>query len=205
MLKFFFDGGAMMWLLLFCSMSAVYVVTQKLLFLKAHFLNVQSSIDYIKDSLTAHGKQETILHLRSERQVVLQVLLRAIKLVDRSPEHLEEGVRESIYREIPKLERLMPLLSSIITAAPIIGLTGTVIGLMDIFNVISGDGLGNAQALSSGIATALITTVTGLCIALPLIFIYQYLNQKIEHSTLELERMSYEIIDFCRSNEAIRP
>ena len=92
------------------------------------------------------------------------------------------------------------LLSSIISAAPILGLTGTVIGLMDIFNVISGGAIGDAQALSSGIATALITTVTGLLIAVPLIFCYQFFNQKIEHFILDLERMSYEMIHYCQHN-----
>ena len=90
----------------------------------------------------------------------------------------------------------MPILSSIITAAPILGLTGTVLGLMDIFNVISGGAIGDTQALSSGIATALITTVSGLIIAIPFIFFYQYLSQKIEFYVIELERMSYEMLSF---------
>jgi biopolymer transport protein ExbB len=177
---------------------------QKLLFLKTNFMSVKSTLNSVKDSLTAYGKRETLVHFRGEKSMVIQVLLRAVKLSDRSPDQLDEAVRQSVSREIPRLERLMPMISSIITAAPIIGLTGTVIGLMDIFNVISGAGLGDTQALSAGIAVALITTVTGLCITLPLIFIYQYLNQKIEHSTLELEQLSYDIIDFCRSNEAIK-
>ena len=61
-----------------------------------------------------------------------------------------------VYLQIPKIERLMSVLSSIITVAPILGLTGTVLGLMDIFNVISGGGIGDASLLSSGIAEALI-------------------------------------------------
>ena len=98
----------------------------------------------------------------------------------------------------------MNILSSIITVAPILGLLGTVLGLMDIFNVISGGSIGDAQALSSGIATALITTVTGLLIAVPLIFFNQFFNQKIEHFILDLERMSYEMIQFCQSNNFIK-
>jgi biopolymer transport protein ExbB len=99
---------------------------------------------------------------------------------------------------------MMPILSSIITVAPILGLTGTVFGLMDIFNVISGGAIGDAQALSAGIATALITTVTGLLIALPFIFFYQFFQQKTEHYILELERICYDIISYCQSNDNIK-
>ena len=174
MIDLLFKGGPVMFLLVGCSLSGIYTIVQKLLFFKIHFSNTKETIKSIKEDLLIKGIEETQNSLRSDRKIVTKVLLSAIKLHSQKRDVIQDGVRESIYSQVPKIEYLMPLLSSIISAAPILGLTGTVIGLMDIFNVISGGAIGDAQALSSGIATALITTVTGLLIAVPLIFCYQF-------------------------------
>jgi len=204
MIQLLFQGGPVIFLLLACSITGVYIIVQKVLFFKYHFFQFSKTVQIVKDRLISFGTKETLLYFRSDRTIPVQMLMSSIKLHDKSRDDIQDGIRESIYNQIPKLEFMMPILSSIITAAPILGLTGTVLGLMDIFNVISGGSIGDAQALSSGIAKALVTTVTGLFISLPFIFCYQYFAQKIEHSILELERISYEIIQFCQSNESIK-
>lgn len=204
MFDILFKGGPVMILLVACSFSGLYTIIQKILFFKIHFSNTNETIKTIKEDLLTNGVETTLNSLRSDRTIVSKMLVNAIKSYGQPREKIQDGIRESIYNQIPKIDHLMPLLSSIISAAPILGLTGTVIGLMDIFNVISGGAIGDAQALSAGIATALITTVTGLFISVPLIFCYQYFNQKIEHFILDLERMSYEMIQFCQNNEFIQ-
>ena len=98
----------------------------------------------------------------------------------------------------------MPILTSIISVAPILGLTGTVLGLMDIFNVISGGGLGDPELLSSGIAEALITTVTGLIIVVPCIFANQFLTQQIDQTILTIQTVAKDTISFCQTNSAVK-
>ena len=198
------QGGPIVILLLACSITGVYIIVQKILFFKFHFFQFNKTIQIVKDRLISFGTKETLLYFRSDRTIPVNILISSIKLHNRNRDEIQDGIRESLYNQIPKLEFMMPILSSIITAAPILGLTGTVLGLMDIFNVISGGSIGDSQALSAGIAKALITTVMGLIITLPLVFFYQYFSQKIEHSLLELERISYEIIHFCQSNESIK-
>ena len=198
------QGGPIVILLLACSITGVYIIAQKILFFKFHFFQFNKTIQIVKDRLISFGTKETLLYFRSDRTIPVNILISSIKLHNRNRDEIQDGIRESLYNQIPKLEFMMPILSSIITAAPILGLTGTVLGLMDIFNVISGGSIGDSQALSAGIAKALVTTVMGLIITLPLVFFYQYFSQKIEHSLLELERISYEIIHFCQSNESIK-
>ncbi len=198
------QGGPIVILLLACSITGVYIIAQKILFFKFHFFQFNKTIQIVKDRLISFGTKETLLYFRSDRTIPVNILIASIKLHNRNRDEIQDGIRESLYNQIPKLEFMMPILSSIITAAPILGLTGTVLGLMDIFNVISGGSIGDSQALSAGIAKALVTTVMGLIITLPFVFFYQYFSQKIEHSLLELERISYEIIHFCQSNESIK-
>tara|TARA_B100001094_G_C17734973_1_gene578435 strand:+ start:42 stop:659 length:618 start_codon:yes stop_codon:yes gene_type:complete len=204
MTQLLLQGGPIIFLLLACSVTGLYIVVQKVLFFKYHFFQFNKTIQIVKDRLLSFGTKETLLYFRSDRTIPVHILMASIKLHNRNRDEIQDGIRESLYNQIPKLEFMMPILSSIITVAPILGLTGTVLGLMDIFNVISGGSIGDSQALSAGIAKALVTTVVGLLVSLPFIFFYQYFSQKIEHSLLELERISYEIIHFCESNEAIK-
>lgn len=204
MLELFFKGGPIMYLLFCCSIIGGYIVANKVLFFNYHFKESEKSVDAIKNKLMTDGKNETLLLLRTKRTIILKIIHQAIKLSDKDPQSINDGIRDAVHGHIPKIERLMPVLSSIITVAPILGLTGTVLGLMDIFNVISGGGIGDASLLSSGIAEALITTVTGLLIVVPFIFCFQYLSQKIEDYIILVERISYDVIQFCNNNNAVK-
>ncbi|NQY73473.1 MAG: MotA/TolQ/ExbB proton channel family protein [Candidatus Margulisbacteria bacterium] len=198
MFQLIIKGGPVMFLLLLCSIGGVYIIIQKMLFLKIYHTNISPLIDKVKHNLSTIGVDDTIKALRHERGIISRVITCAIKLAHLPREDVQEGIKEATYKELPKLERNMNFLSSIITVAPILGLLGTVLGLMDIFNVISGGGLGDTAALSSGIAEALITTVTGLLISIPFIFSYQYLNHRIDCFSMDLDRISNEIINYSR-------
>ena len=205
MASWFVNGGPVMYVLAICSIVGMYVSIYKWLFLKVHYVPSEHILMPIKEQLMSIGKEETFKQLRTKRNVMLRVLASAIKLSENPRSELQDGIKETLYPEIPKLEKFLPVLSSIITVAPILGLMGTVLGLMDIFNVISGGGIGDAQALSGGIAKALITTVSGLGIAIPFIFVYQYLSHRVHMFILQLEQMTYEVVTFCQTNEAVKP
>ena len=159
----------------------------------------------VKAQLITIGKEQTIRDLLTQRKTSLKIVSKVIKVSDMSKDDIEEQIKQSTFKEMPRLERNMSILSSIITVAPILGLLGTVLGLMDIFQVISGGGIGDSAALSLGIAEALITTVTGLGIAVPLIFVYQYLSHEIDLFIMKTDRMVSEVLLFCRSQSAIKP
>lgn len=205
MLALFVKGGPVMYLLLLCSFVGVYIIVEKFLYLKSNAIESEYALEKIKNRLITNGKEVTVRELRGARKLMVRVLGGALKHVGKSKAEIEEGIKEATYLEIPKLEKNMSLLSSIITVAPILGLLGTVLGLMEIFNVISGGQLGDAAALSGGIAQALITTVAGLSIAIPFIFLHQYLAYKIDLFILETERSIHELINFSNSHGGIRP
>lgn len=93
----------------------------------------------------------------------------------------------------------MGLLSTIITISPMLGLLGTISGLIKIFNVISGEEIGNYTALSAGIAEALITTFTGLLIAIPFMIVYNALSGKIDDIINEMEKRATELMNYMKS------
>jgi len=205
MMFFLFQkGGPVMYLLLLCSLVGLYVVVYQLLYLKMNRFKKEDITD-VKQDLVRIGKQATLNRLRLERYLVTKLVATAIRLSGCSKEDIEIGVKDATAREFPTLEKGLNILSSIITVAPILGLLGTVLGLMDIFNVISGGGIGDASQLSGGIAEALITTVTGLSISIPFIFLNQYLSHKNDVFLLDLEFLMSDILTFCRQNSGVKP
>ena len=117
------------------------------------------------------------------------------------PALVNNHISATLMQESPKYEKNLNVLSSIITVSPILGILGTVLGLMDVFNVISGGGLGNASQLSSGIAEALISTVLGLSITIPFIFAYHYLTHQVDQ---RLQRLEQSLEQFARLAITVR-
>ncbi|RAP33553.1 hypothetical protein DID75_01950 [Candidatus Marinamargulisbacteria bacterium SCGC AG-410-N11] len=204
MWEIFLKGGPIMYLLFLCSFLGIYIIIHKFLFLKSHSVNIDKTTHLIKQQLLNHGKSDTIKQLKTKHQIMIRVLCQAITLSALNRDDIQDGIKGITLLEVPKLEKNLSVLSSIITVAPILGLLGTVLGLIDIFNVISGGGIGNTQALSSGIAEALISTVSGLAIAIPLIFVHHFLSHKVNTFTMQMEHLIYDIINFCKSNPSLK-
>jgi biopolymer transport protein ExbB len=95
----------------------------------------------------------------------------------------------------PILDGHLPVLATMVTVAPLLGLLGTISGLIKVFHVISGGAIGDAAALSQGIAEALITTFTGLCIAIPFLVIYNSLSGRVEGLLNEIELRVTELLN----------
>lgn len=200
MLDVLHKGGPIMYALLLCSIYGVYIIIEKYLFLKSFKFTEDALINQIKDHLANVGKQETIRFLNKQPHVFFHVLATALTASDYDNQQTQDMLKEGMLKALPQFENNMPVLSGIITVAPILGLLGTVVGLIDIFNVISGGGIGDPTLLSSGIAQALITTVTGLSITIPFVIAYQFLQQRIERYMSLAEQMSYRLISFCKLN-----
>jgi len=129
---------------------------------------------------------------------VARVLSTAIDLLDLTPEQIREGVNEAYLDETPRLERGLPTLSTIVTISPLLGLLGTIAGLMSLFRVIAGGEIGNSEALSGGIAQALITTATGLTIAIIFLIIHNFLQTRVDRILNQMEKTVTELLNFVR-------
>jgi biopolymer transport protein ExbB len=205
MWELFIKGGPLMYVLFVCSFWGLYIVVDKLLFLRANSLDFNIVSARLKKQLATSGKANTVRDLRTRRDLAYKVVSQAIKLADLPREEIQDGVKEITQFEVYKMEKNLNILSSIITVAPIVGLLGTVLGLMDIFQVISGGALGDASALSGGIAEALITTVTGLGISVPFIFLFQYISHRIDELMLSIEHFVNDILRYVRSSREVQP
>lgn len=198
MKELFIKGGILMYPLLILSIIGLTVSFERIIYFftieKCDYEKLKNELvklikkDDIEGAITLCGKYENS---------VARVLEAVIKSYAEEEERtmMEERVREIALGQIPVLERFMWILGLTGSISPLVGLLGTVIGMIQAFNNIASQGFGRPELLAGGIYTALITTATGLTIAIPAVIIYNYLNKKIDWIINEMEKASVEFIN----------
>lgn len=203
MLEIFRSGGPLMYVILLLAILGLAVVLDRLFYLMA---KEGENVEVIKEELIKAIKDDDIkgaIELcgthKSSASKVLKGILKEVYYDDEAEVSLlEEKAREIALEELPKLEKNMWLLSMAAQLSPLVGLLGTVTGMIMSFNIISQSGTGDPKALAGGIAQALITTAAGLIVAVPSVFSYNFLNKKIDNVLNSIEKSSVEIINVIR-------
>jgi biopolymer transport protein ExbB len=128
-------------------------------------------------------------------------MLAGLMKFGRGRDEMKEAVEDSANQEIPILEGNLSTLSTVGNITPLLGLLGTVFGMVKAFNVIAIMGVGKPEALAGGISEALLTTAFGLSIAIPTIVIYNYLSHRVDKLIRDMEVNCVELIDLLTYQE----
>jgi biopolymer transport protein ExbB len=193
MLELMYKGGPVMWPLLACSVVALAIIFERMIFwiLVSRNQN-QQQINRIF-SLTENGAfDEAIEAGHQSRCLVSRILTSGLS-------HRNYGLVQSMeaaaMAEIEKMKRYLSVLDTIITAAPLLGILGTVSGIIISFDLLGNAGIEDPKAVTGGIAQALITTAAGLSIAIVTLLPYNALTRKVEKVTRHLEQLvtCYEV------------
>ena len=135
---------------------------------------------------------------------VAQVFAHGIRKWGKPSVEVEQAIIDGGERQVSQLKRHLRILNGVATVTPLIGLLGTVIGMIQAFNEIAqADALGKAQELAVGIALALLTTATGLMIAIPCLIVYMYLTGKVDALVIEMDQLAQDVVHLI-SAEALR-
>ncbi|HBF09980.1 MAG TPA: biopolymer transporter ExbB [Gammaproteobacteria bacterium] len=113
---------------------------------------------------------------------------------------MKEAIAEAVNQEIHKLERFMNALGSIAAISPLLGLLGTVMGMIKVFSKIVLQGTGNPTLLAGGISEALMTTAAGLCVAIPAVFFHRFLSRRIDDFSVMLEQEAVKLIEIVHGH-----
>lgn len=200
MLKIFALGGPVMYPLLLCSIFSVAVGIERFWYLLRSRIDTDDLLEDIKLSLGQGKVLEAMQVAKKARGPVAAVLASGIAHYDQSREEIKEHMSAVGREEIYKMERRLGALDMIVTISPLLGILGTVTGIISSFNVMAAlEGVAQASALSSGIAEALITTAAGLIIAVPTMALTAYLNGIINSQIADLNRKSTEMLNVLDS------
>ena len=178
-------GGIVMIPLLACSLISLALTIERIMFWTK--LKSQDVLRQIL-SLVENGEFEQALKLgKSSGQPIARVLSAGI--AHRNPA-LAKAMEAAAQAEIPVLKSRLGVLDTIVTLAPLLGLLGTVVGMIGSFDVMSEAGLGQPHAVTGGVAEALIATATGLLIAILTLVSYNYFTARAERETDQMEHFS---------------
>lgn len=179
-------AGILIWPLLICSLVMAFIVFERAYALRRAAVMPEDLFDAIVSGRQLVGGKHT-------------VLARIVEFAEQH-KHDEGAVKAFARLEINRMERGVPYLDVIYAAAPLIGLTGTVTGLLQVFSQIAPDtGLPDPVNFTKGVALALSATVIGLCIAIPALVGSGYLQRKIENYAVQLDVLLERILQRSRS------
>lgn len=192
---FFKKGGIVMYPLMLVAIIALLLFLERFVML-SYRGHLGRRFTKKMDALVAEKKYEEAANLCLKKETSLAMVLFAVlNKVNDTRENAERSLQEALLREQPKLERRMGLLAAMGTIAPLLGLLGTVTGIITLFTVITEVGTNDARVLAGGISEALVTTEMGLVIAIPVMILHGLLSEKIEKITSELYVQSTSLMN----------
>ena len=204
MLELFKAGGLLMWPILICSVISLAIIFER-------FWSLQEKRIVPKHLVAQVWQWAKVGHLNNQRIRDLSVAsplgrILAAGLVNRSHERevMKESIEEVGRHVAHSLERFLNTLGTIASISPLLGLLGTVIGMIKVFAVITTHGVGDASILAEGISEALLTTAAGLSVAIPTLMFHRYFRGKVDAlvMTMELESLKMvEVMQGLRENE----
>ncbi len=197
LLELFRDGGPMMYALVLCSLLALGVIIAKLYILMAAHRASQRLLGEISEGASL----EATISLADETQgpvaAIVSSGLRRVREFGHSSKDIEKAIATTGSIELGFLERGLVVLATVANVAPMMGFLGTVAGMISAFGAVAEAGQIEASLVAGGIKVALITTATGLTIAIPVNIAYNFFVSRIDQLIIDMERGAEAVLDLA--------
>lgn len=198
--KVFLAGGPVMWPILIASIFAMAILIEKFWYLHRISIDTQAFLGKILEKMKRHDTKEAIQICDNTNSPIARILKSGILKYDRPRQQIVEAIEDASLYEIPKIEKNLSALATIAHVSPLMGLLGTVTGMVRCFQAIQAKASAlhpvSPGDLAGGIWEALLTTVAGLIVAIPTFIAYNYLANRINNFLLEMEKASTELVNF---------
>lgn len=185
-----------MWPILACSIVALAISIERFFMLRRASIDTRDFMESMRKVLEKNRIQQAIEICDETDAPVARIMKAGILKHDRKKEDIRESIDDAGQLEIPRLERYLSALATCAHIAPLLGLLGTVAGMIQAFAQIQHkQGLVNPSDLAEGIGNALVTTAAGLAVAIPTVVIYNYYVTRVDSMVLEMEISSSELVE----------
>ncbi len=193
--EFLQKGGPLMWILAAASVVAVAVFLERAFYLHRVSIRVGEILRGLSNLVRIGNYSEAITECAATAGPVGRVMHAVMVRHTLDRPELKDIAQDAGQLEVPRLERNLGLLVTIVYAAPLIGLLGTVIGLIQAFTAISAQGgYATAAEIAGGVYQSLLTTAAGLALAIPALLAYQYLSYRVNELVHDMERAGIEVV-----------
>jgi biopolymer transport protein ExbB len=195
MIELIVKGGVFMYPIIFCSIVALAVFIERIFLLRRKRIIPDDFVRQVDELIRKEKFSEAVFLCQSNISSISKIFLAGLKNAKKGMWLVKEAIEERGSREALILEKHVSILATIANLTPLLGLLGTVSGMIKTFKVISIQGIGNPAPLAGGIAEALITTAAGLSIAIPTLVGHRFLKDKANTLVFEMEEDSIRLVD----------
>lgn len=191
-------AGWPIWPLFIASVLALAIIFERAYSLRRTIVVPVNLLEQALGNLRQHGPNPDLLRALSEGSPLGRVLVAGIRNIGNSRDLMKESLEEAGRAVAHDLERYLMTLGTIASVAPLMGLLGTVVGMVEIFGSQSPTG-GNPAALAHGISVALYNTAFGLIVAIPSMIFYRFFRGRVDAFLVEMEQQAVRLVDIIHS------
>lgn len=197
-------GGILMYPLAFCSVIMVAFAFERLISLRRGRVIPKPFVKRLLQQVREGqlDREQALILCEENRSPVAQVFAGAIRKWGRPAVEVEQGILDAGERATYTLRRYLRVLNTVHTISPLLGLLGTVTGMINAFNAVAvSDALGRPELLASGISEALLTTAAGLTIAIPSLLCHLYFTSRVDQLIIEMDSLGQELVNMISAEE----
>jgi len=201
--EIFLAGGMMMWPLLVCSLIVIAVSVERYWTLNPAKIVPKTLLAQVWSWIKNNQLDATKLRELKQSSPLGYILAAGLSNSKHGRDVMKDSVQEAANKVIHDLERYVGALGTIANLAPLLGLLGTVLGMIEIFNGILLNGTGSTNVLAGGISIALYTTVGGLVVAIPATISHKFFQRRIDSIVVNMEEEAIKLIDALHSERRV--
>ena len=194
------SGGWLMLPIILCSIISISIIAERFWSLRREKVLPEHLVANVWNAIKKENLTRTDIEALSKESALGQILSAGLLSRNESRERIKESIEERGREVVHDLERFLNTLGTIATISPLLGLLGTVIGMISVFAAITKHGVGDPGALAGGISQAMITTAAGLTVAIISLIFYRYFRRKVDGIVVIMEREAIKMVDVLHNN-----
>jgi len=196
--EFLVQGGTTMFILLGCSILALTIIFERSWSLRRSVVIPEKDVNAVETAIQNEDVKQAMRICRDSPTAMGRILWVALENRGVSRPILKEVLEEVGRQEVAHLDRFIGALGLIAAISPLLGLLGTVIGMIEVFQVISVEGVGKADVLAGGISKALNTTAAGLSVAIPALVAFRLFEARVDRFVIEIEQHALRFVELLK-------
>ncbi|MDB4836907.1 MotA/TolQ/ExbB proton channel family protein [Marinomonas sp.] len=202
MLAFIQTGGYFMWPLIACSILTLAIILERFWTLRQSDVVPNGLLNEVMTRLRDDRMSIDYIRSMQSRAGLSSIFAAGLLNSKHGRSAMKESVQEAASHVIHDLERFMNTLGTIAAISPLVGLLGTVVGMIKVFSVLMESGAGNTALLAGGISEALLTTAAGLGVAIPALIFHRFFSRKIDVLVVTMEQQTTKLVDVLHGDKS---
>lgn len=197
------SGGWLMLPIILCSIIATGIIIERYWALRKSKIVPKDQLAHVWNQLKNNQMDANKLRDLKQSSALGRVLAAGLSNSRHGRDVMKDSIEEAASHVAHEMERFLSALGTIAAITPLLGLLGTVLGMIEVFTAIMAQGTGNAGVLAGGISQALITTAAGLAIAIPTLIFHRALTRRVDELLVQMEQESIKLVDVIHSDRAV--